>query len=135
GRFHHLEGVGINPRPRGLIPIYMGTGGSDAALRRVARKADGWMPLLLPGLDPVDFPSAANRLRELCADEGRDPATMPIHGRVYLADGWQHVVEEALVVGVESLSVGFPRLAQKADHAQHLGAIIDAKSEIDRLIG
>ena len=35
GRFHHLDGVGINPRPHGLVPIYMGTGGSDAALRRV----------------------------------------------------------------------------------------------------
>ena len=135
GRFHHLEGVGINPRPRGLIPIYMGTSGSDAALRRVVRKADGWMPLLLPGLDPVDLRTAAKRLREICEEEGRDPDTVPIHGRVYLLDGWQQVVEENLEVGVESLSVGFPRLAApKATHADHLKSVLDAKSEIDRLV-
>jgi probable F420-dependent oxidoreductase len=135
GRFHRLEGVGINPRPRGLIPIYMGTSGSDAALRRVVRKADGWMPLLLPGLDPVDLRTAAKRLREICEEEGRDPDTVPIHGRVYLLDGWQQVVEENLEVGVESLSVGFPRLAApKATHADHLKSVLDAKSEIDRLV-
>ena len=135
GRFHHLEGVGINPRPWGLIPIYMGTSGSDAALRRVVRKADGWMPLLLPGLDPVDLRTAAKRLREICEEEGRDPDTLPIHGRVYLLDGWQQVVEENLEVGVESLSVGFPRLAApKATHADHLKSVLDAKSEIDRLV-
>ncbi len=135
GRFHRLEGVGINPRPRGLIPIYMGTSGSDAALRRVVRKADGWMPLLLPGLDPVDLRTAAKRLREICEEEGRDPDTVPIHGRVYLLDGWQQVVEENLEVGVESLSVGFPRLAApKATHAEHLKAVLDAKTEIDRLV-
>lgn len=135
GRFHHLEGVGINPRPRGLIPIYMGTSGSDAALRRVVRKADGWMPLLLPGLDPIDLRTAAKRLREICEEEGRDPDTVPIHGRVYLLDGWQQMVEENLEVGVESLSVGFPRLvAPKASHADHLRAVLDAKSEIDRLV-
>jgi len=135
GRFHRLEGVGINPRPPGLIPIYVGTSGSDAALRRVVRKADGWMPLLLPGLDPVDLRTAAKRLREICEEEGRDPDTLPIHGRVYLLDGWQQVVEENLEVGVESLSVGFPRLAApKATHADHLKSVLDAKSEIDRLV-
>ncbi len=111
GRFHHLEGVGINPRPRGLIPIYMGTGGSDAALRRVVRKADGWMPLLLPGLDPIDLRTAVKRLREIARTRAATPTRLPIHGRVYLLDGWQQLVEENLEVGVESLSFGFPRLA------------------------
>jgi len=136
GRFHHLEGVGINPRPRGLIPIYMGTGGSDAALRRVVRKADGWMPLLLPGLDSIDLRTAVKRLREICEEEGRDPDTVAIHGRAYLFDGWQQVIEENLEVGVAALSVGFPRgAAPNATHAEHLKAVLDAKSEIDRLIG
>ena len=85
GHFHHLDGVGINPRPPGLIPVYIGTGASDAALRRVVAKADGWMPLVLPGLDPIDLRSAVARLREIANDEGRDPETLPIHGRVYSA--------------------------------------------------
>ncbi len=136
GRFHHLEGVGINPQPRGLIPIYMGTGGSDAALRRVVRKADGWMPLVLPGLDPIDLRAAVVRLREIAETEGRDPDTVPIHGRVYLGDGWEKRVDEALELGFAHLSIGFNRLAKPGvDHEYHLNAVLDVKPDIDRLVG
>jgi probable F420-dependent oxidoreductase len=136
GRFHHLEGVGINPRPTRRIPIYMGTGGSDAALRRVVRTADGWMPLLLPGLDPIDFRTGVERLRQLAVDADRDPATLPIHGRVYLGDGWQKQVEETLEVGVAHLSIGFNRMANRGlTHAQHLDAVLAVKPELDQLVG
>ena len=136
GRFHHLDGVGINPLPTRRIPIYMGTGGSDAALRRVVRTADGWMPLLLPGLDPIDFRTGVERLRQLAVDADRDPATLPIHGRVYLGDGWQKQVDEALEVGVAHLSIGFNRMATRGlTHAQHLDAVLAVKPELDRLVG
>lgn len=136
GRFHHLDGVGINPLPTRRIPIYMGTGGSDAALRRVVRTADGWMPLLLPGLDPIDFRTGVDRLRQLAVDADRDPATLPIHGRVYLGDGWQKQVDEALEVGVAHLSIGFNRMATRGlTHAQHLDAVLAVKPELDRLVG
>ncbi len=136
GRFHHLDGVGINPLPTRRIPIYLGTGGSDAALRRVVRTADGWMPLLLPGLDPVDFRTGVERLRQLAVDADRDPATLPIHGRVYLGDGWQKQVDEALEVGVAHLSIGFNRMANRGlTHAQHLDAVLAVKPELDRLVG
>ena len=136
GRFHHLDGVGINPLPTRPIPIYMGTGGSDAALRRVVRTADGWMPLLLPGLDPIDFRTGVARLRQLAVDADRDPATLPIHGRVYLGDGWQKQVDEALEVGVAHLSIGFNRMANRGlTHAQHLDAVLAVKPELDRLVG
>jgi probable F420-dependent oxidoreductase len=136
GQFHHLEGVGINPRPPGLIPIYIGSGASDAALRRVVRKADGWMPLILPGLDPIDLRSGVARLREIATEEGRDPETLPIHGRVYLGEGWQKQVDEALELGFAHLSVGFNRMANPGlDHAQHLDAVLDVKPEVDRLVG
>jgi len=136
GRFHHVDGVGINPLPTRRIPIYMGTGASDAALRRVVRTADGWMPLLLPGLDPIDFRTGVERLRQLAADADRDPATLPIHGRVYLGDGWQRQVDEALEVGVAHLSIGFNRMANRGlTHAQHLDAVLAVKPELDRLVG
>src|SRR4029077_14429381 len=89
GRFHHLHGVGINPLPMHPLPILIGSGGSDAVLRRVVRKADGWMPLLIPGLDSIDIGTAVKRLRQLAEEAGRDPATLPIHGRVYIGPGWQ----------------------------------------------
>ena len=70
GRFHHLDGVGINPLPVHEIPILIGSGASDAVLRRVVRKADGWMPLLIPGLDAIDLATGVARLRELADRSG-----------------------------------------------------------------
>lgn len=136
GRFHHLDRVGINPLPSRTIPIFLGTGAADAVLRRVVRTADGWMPLLLPGLDRIPLGHGVVRLRQLCEEAGRDPATIPIHGRVYLGDGWQHQVEEALELGVSELSIGYNRMAHPGrPHDDHLVAAIAAKSDVDAMVG
>jgi probable F420-dependent oxidoreductase len=136
GRFHRLDRVGINPLPSRPIPIWMGTGASAPALRSVVRKADGWMPLLLPGLDADDVASAVERLRHIAAQQGRDPASLPIHGRVYLGDGWQREVVRAVELGFDRLSVGFNRLAHPGrTHDEHLEAILAVKPELDRLAG
>ena len=104
-------------------------------LRRVVRMADGWMPLLIPGLDAVPIGDAIRRLRELCDESGRDPATLPIHGRVYLGPGWQAAVEQALELGFAKLSFGFNRMANPGlTHAQHLEAVLAAKPELDALV-
>lgn len=136
GRFHKLTGLGINPLPTHSIPIMIGSGASDAVLRRVVRKADGWMPLLIPGLDPVDIDTAVGKLRQFCEEAGRDPATLPIHGRAYIGPGWQVAVEKAVELGFSDCSIGFNRLAQPGfSHAQHLEAIIAAKPEVDAILG
>ena len=136
GRFHHLRGVGINPLPTHPLPILIGSGASDAVLRRVVRKADGWMPLLIPGLDLIDIGTAVIKLRHFAEDAGRDPATLPIHGRVYIGPGWQAGLDTALDLGFADCSIGFNRLAQPGlSHAEHLAAIIGAKPEIDARVG
>jgi len=136
GRFHHLDGVGINPLPTHKIPLMIGSGASDAVLRRVVRKADGWMPLLIPGLDRIELGAAVAKLRHMCEDAGRDPMTLPIHGRVYLGPDWQARVEEALELGFADCSIGFNRMAQPGvSHAEHLAAVMDAKPEIDKIVG
>ena len=136
GQFHDLENVGINPLPTRPIPVWMGTNASDAALRRVVRDADGWMPLILPGLDPVQLGPAVARLRQLCDEAGRDPATLPVWGRVYLGAGWPAKAEEAKALGCTHLSVGFNRMAHpEAGLAEHLDAIVAAKPEFDALVG
>ncbi len=136
GRFHTLHGVGINPRPTRAIPILLGCGGSDPVLRRVVRVADGWMPLLIPGLDPIPFATAARRLRELSDEAGRDPATLSIHGRAYLGDGWQRNVEDAMEAGCSHLSFGFNRMLNPGfTHRQQLEAVLAAKPELDALVG
>ena len=135
GEFHRLDRVGINPLPSRVIPLSIGSGAAEPVLRRVVRMADGWMPLLIPGLDAVPIGDAIRRLRELCDEFGRDPATLPIHGRVYLGPGWQAAVEQALELGFAKLSFGFNRMANPGlTHAQHLEAVLAAKPELDALV-
>jgi probable F420-dependent oxidoreductase len=136
GRYHRLDRVCINPLPPRPIPIWIGSGASEAALRRVVRKADGWMPLLLPGLDADDVTTGTKRLRRIAAEEGRDPASLPIHGRVYLGDGWQREVARAVELGFDRFSIGFNRMADPGRSLdEHLEAILAVKPELDRLVG
>ena len=135
GRFHRLDRVGLTPCPGRALPVMLGTRGTEAALRRVVRVADGWMPLIIPGLDPTSLGGSVQRLRQMCEDAGRDPESLPVHGRVYLGEGWQAQVEEALELGFSDLSVGFNRLAHPgAGHDAHLEAILAVKPELDGLI-
>ena len=138
GRFHTLDRVGINPRPDRRIPIWMGTGGNDSALRRVVRVADGWMPLLAPGLDVHTVDDRVRRLRQLCEGHGRDPATMPVWGRWYLdgSDSWKAAAEQAAELGLSHFSVGYNRFVDPdASHEQHLAAVIDVLDEIRATVG
>jgi probable F420-dependent oxidoreductase len=135
GTYHHLDQVGINPRPAHVIPIYVGSGAADPVLRRVVRVADGWMPLLIPGLDRITVADGVTRLRELCEEAGRDPATMPVHGRLYVGDGWQRQADEAVELGFTDLSVGYNRLADPGrPHDEHLDEVIAVKAEVEAIV-
>ena len=59
----------INPKPARRIPIVLG-GGSEAALRRIARRADGWLPTGLPAQQAGE---TLARLRAMAEANGRDP--------------------------------------------------------------
>ncbi|WP_261567307.1 LLM class F420-dependent oxidoreductase [Frankia gtarii] len=78
GRWHRIDRAGISPRPRTRIPIWMG-GFSDAAYRRAARLADGFIYSLHgpQGPDP-DPRGTIERLRTAVAEAGRDPADFGI---------------------------------------------------------
>ena len=55
----------------GAIPILIG-GMSDAALRRIATRADGWVPLVRGSRDPVaTIERGVRRLHELAGEAGR----------------------------------------------------------------
>ena len=68
--------------PTRPIPVWMGTNVTDAALRRVVAQADGWMPLIIPGLDPVDVATGVARLRELCDEAGPRPGNARVVARL-----------------------------------------------------
>jgi len=138
GRFHRLDRVGINPLPDRQIPIWMGSGAGDKVLARVARVADGWLPLLAAGLDRHTIGEAVPRLRQICEEQGRDPATMPIWGRIYLdgTDSWKAKADQAAELGFSHLSVGFDRFAfPPTDHAAHLDLVLDTIGGIRAAVG
>ncbi|MBP2478789.1 alkanesulfonate monooxygenase SsuD/methylene tetrahydromethanopterin reductase-like flavin-dependent oxidoreductase (luciferase family) [Crossiella equi] len=62
------------------------TGFTPAAMRRVARRADGWLPAAVPP-HMTDLDAAVNQpmavIRTLAAEAGRDPATLDMILRVY----------------------------------------------------
>jgi probable F420-dependent oxidoreductase len=83
GRWHHLDRIAIAPRPPQPVPVWLGTGATEPLMRRVARLADGWMPML-----PVSrAPEVISRLRTMLEDEGRDPAAFGLQVNIELERG------------------------------------------------
>ena len=79
GRFHLLDRIAIAPRPARALPVWIGGGVGDVLLRRLARHADGWMPLLPPA---EDAEAAVARLRAVLKEEGRDPLAFGLDARI-----------------------------------------------------
>jgi alkanesulfonate monooxygenase SsuD/methylene tetrahydromethanopterin reductase-like flavin-dependent oxidoreductase (luciferase family) len=103
GRWHVVDGAGVNPRPPTMIPIWMG-GRAVAALQRAARIGDGWMCNLQPG-EEVDAALAV--IRDELAAHGRNPSAFGIAGRISLRRG----VDEAVAAADRWGAAGVTHLA------------------------
>jgi alkanesulfonate monooxygenase SsuD/methylene tetrahydromethanopterin reductase-like flavin-dependent oxidoreductase (luciferase family) len=79
----------LQPRPRDRVPLWIGSWGSKAGLRRVARLADGW---LASGYNttPEEFGAARERLEEELERQERSPSRFP-NG---LATMWLWITED-----------------------------------------
>jgi probable F420-dependent oxidoreductase len=82
GRFYPFAPVGALPHPlqKPYPPIWVG-GHSRPALRRTARYADGWLPIVgRPGADlpPDAFAGLVQQLRQEIERAGRDPASVKV---------------------------------------------------------
>jgi alkanesulfonate monooxygenase SsuD/methylene tetrahydromethanopterin reductase-like flavin-dependent oxidoreductase (luciferase family) len=80
GRFYDTDGVTLEPTPvqKPSLPIWIGSWGSNAGLRRVARLADGWLSSAGPGhQSPEQFAEDVKRLKAFLVQEGKAPATFP----------------------------------------------------------
>jgi alkanesulfonate monooxygenase SsuD/methylene tetrahydromethanopterin reductase-like flavin-dependent oxidoreductase (luciferase family) len=68
GKFYRFENVTIDPRPvGGPLDVWVG-GNSEAAMRRVARWADGWMPSFIT---PEEFQVGLEKIAGFAAETGR----------------------------------------------------------------
>jgi probable F420-dependent oxidoreductase len=84
GQWHRVPDAGIRPLPiQRPIPVWMG-GDSEAAIRRAARLADGW--ITLPSFRPGPAgQQTVERLHGLIRQAGRDPGAFGIEARMALA--------------------------------------------------
>ncbi len=91
GRYYSTAGIDLRPRPAQPSgpPIWIGSWGSAAGLRRTARLADGWLASAY-NTTPAAFADAWTRLQDHLADEGRDAATFPNA----LATMWFHITDD-----------------------------------------
>lgn len=78
GEFYSTEGVTLEPRPaqRSGPPIWIGSWGSEAGLRRVARLGDGWLASAY-NTTPVAFEADWRRLADQLEVLGKDPNRFP----------------------------------------------------------
>jgi alkanesulfonate monooxygenase SsuD/methylene tetrahydromethanopterin reductase-like flavin-dependent oxidoreductase (luciferase family) len=91
GRFYSSAGVELLPLPAqpGGPPIWLGSWGSAAGLRRTARLADGWLASAY-NTTPADFAVAWADLQQLLAAEGKPTEVFPNA----LATMWFHITDD-----------------------------------------
>jgi probable F420-dependent oxidoreductase len=78
GQFYSTEGVTLEPYPtqQPSPPLWIGSWGSEAGLRRVARLGDGWLASAY-NTTPEAFAGARERLAEHLRLFGKDPNRFP----------------------------------------------------------
>jgi probable F420-dependent oxidoreductase len=131
GRWHRIDRAGLNPPPvRRPIPIWMGGGWDrqkrsivEPALRRIAKVADGWFTHLPPN---DDGRTGMDAFRRLVRDEGRDPATVPVEGRLPAAksgpEEWKRGIEAFRQMGMTSVELTTMGAGYRSED-EHLDAL------------
>jgi probable F420-dependent oxidoreductase len=130
GRYHDIENLCLNPMPvQRPIPLWM-AGYADAALRRIARLADGWFPHSPPGVAPGAGPEiigpTLETLRGYVVEAGRDPSQFGINGSVATGnrspDEWRKSVAEWRAAGATHLNISTAQGSETTPE-QHLEAL------------
>jgi len=129
GRWHRIDQAGLSPLPvQRPIPVWMGGGWDrqkrtviEPALRRIARIADGWFTHLHAN---DDGRAGMEAFRRFIEEEGRDPARVPVEGRLPAAKGgpeeWKRGIEtfrQIGMMGVElnTMGAGYRSLDEHLD--------------------
>jgi alkanesulfonate monooxygenase SsuD/methylene tetrahydromethanopterin reductase-like flavin-dependent oxidoreductase (luciferase family) len=107
GRFYSTEGVALLPQAAqaGGPPLWVGSWGSDAGLRRVARLADGWLASAY-NTTPELYAAALQTLGTMLTARAENPASFPnALGTMWFfitddADEAEHVLRDRVVPAV-----------------------------------
>lgn len=78
GHFYSTDGISLAPAPaqRDGPPVWVGSWGSDAGLRRVARLGDGWLASAY-NTTPELFATAWQQLQSMLRERGGTPEAFP----------------------------------------------------------
>jgi probable F420-dependent oxidoreductase len=123
GRWHHIPDAGLKPLPvQQPIPIWFG-GSAEAALRRIARLADGW---LVNTREPEATRAAVDRMKGYVLEAGRSLDAFGLEGRIPYGSGkpedWRAAVEFWQALGATHLSINTMRHGFATPQA-HLDAL------------
>jgi len=114
GRSHRIDRAGLKPLPvQRPIPVWMGGGYVvrdraivEPALRRIAAVADGWFTHLPPN---EDGRAGMEAFQRFVREAGRDPANVPVEGRIPAARGgpeeWKRGIEAFREMGMTSVEL------------------------------
>lgn len=91
GRFYSTEGIDLQPHSFEAHgpPIWIGSWGSEAGLRRVARLGDGWLASAY-NTTPALFAAAWTKLKGWLNEVGKDPERFP----KAIATMWTYITED-----------------------------------------
>jgi probable F420-dependent oxidoreductase len=117
--------IDLKPAQRPRPPLYL-AGFAPTAMRRVARRADGWLPVVIPGAGPF-VPAAITapmtEIRRLAVEEGRDPSEFDMVLRVYptatasVEDVVDFIARAEREAGVTHAFVDLMNIAEDIDQA------------------
>jgi probable F420-dependent oxidoreductase len=121
GQFHQLHAAGINPRPiQQPIPIWIGAS-AEAAIKRAARVADGFLPLRPL---PEGWQATMDKLWGWLDEFGRPRAEFGLEGRLDAGQGtpdeWRKTYDMWRGFGASHLSVQTSGLPTPAAHMDRL---------------
>ncbi|HYZ52401.1 MAG TPA: TIGR03619 family F420-dependent LLM class oxidoreductase [Streptosporangiaceae bacterium] len=123
--------VDLKPVQRPRPPIYLG-GVSEAALRRIGRRADGWLPAgrIPDAFEPELFLRQRELIRQAAEEAGRDITELPAVVRVNVRAGIQErqiadaMAKVARGTGLEHFFVDLMYLADDVEKALDIAARI-----------
>lgn len=129
-KYHQIDRAGLNPLPiQRPIPIWFG-GSADAALQRIARIADGYMPNRLP---PEGWSAHMEKFRGYLRAAGRDEKAFGIEGRLAVGtdspDQWRATAEMWRSLGASHLDVITMNIGLGGPNA-HIKCLRQVKEEI-----
>ncbi len=110
GQFYTLGATRLEPLPvqESGVPIWIGSWGSEAGLRRVARLGDGWLASAYH-VTPASFAEALARLHQSLHHVGREPERFPhALGSMFFYLTEDQRLAEKILVEVVSPTLGRP---------------------------